>query len=65
MEAYQNQVRMGCADALRLTPHSQTLFIGQDKKKTTVKITYPSTSSPSIEEYQIFAERLMPILDIK
>lgn len=58
-----NQVRMSCADALRLTPHSQTLFIGQDKK-TTVKITYPSTSSPSIEEYQIFAERLMPILDI-
>lgn len=58
-----NQVRMDCADALRVSPNSQTLFVGENKQSV-IQINYPSDLTSSVEETPLFAKKITPLLQI-
>ena len=58
-----NQVRMACADALRLEPNSQTLLIGRDTE-TTIQIAYPPIPQSSVEERLFLLKKVIPILEL-
>ncbi|WP_122645056.1 sigma 54-interacting transcriptional regulator [Enterococcus mediterraneensis] len=58
-----NQVRMDCADALRLAPTSPTLYIGKDKKAA-IEITYPPISKSKAGNRQLFAKKLSSLLEM-
>lgn len=58
-----NQVRMACADALRLAPNDRTLLIGEDTQAT-IQITYPPIPQSSVEERLFFVKKLTPILEL-
>lgn len=59
-----NQVRMDCADALRRTPESPKLFIGENLQST-IQIAYPpKPASPKVER-QVFIKKLAPLCDLE
>lgn len=58
-----NQIRMSCADALRIAPNDQTLFIGEDKQ-VGIQITYPPSPKPFAEDFQRFVKMITPLLEI-
>lgn len=59
-----NQVRMACADALRRTPESSKLFIGENPQST-IQIAYPPKPAPPMAERQVFIKKLASLCDLE
>ncbi|WP_291292895.1 sigma 54-interacting transcriptional regulator [Enterococcus sp.] len=58
-----NQVRMDCANALRIAPNSSTLFIGSDNEHT-IQITYPPAPKSTSAKHHLLKNKLKPLLEI-
>ncbi|MBM7712904.1 sigma 54-interacting transcriptional regulator [Enterococcus xiangfangensis] len=57
-----NQVRMACADALRISPNSQELVVGENKQPV-IQINYPPAPT-LVEDTHLFVKKITPLLQI-
>lgn len=58
-----NQVRMDCANALRIAPNSSTLVIGSDNEHT-IQISYPPATKSTSANLHLLKQELLSLLDI-